>query len=304
MSRTLSVVIPTYLRPDRLRVALQSVAAQTLAPDEVVVVVDGCDDESAGIARGFDALPVTTIVPERNLGNAEARNLGIAEARGEIIALLDDDDQWHADKLAVQVPLLAEELTIVSCRLEAVSEYSRFVWPRRTPGPDEAISEYLFCRRRPATGEGMAQTSTLVAPRSLFEAVPFTPGLKRYVDLDFMLRAGAAGAKLVFPEDARPLVTWSIEEDRQRISNETGWRWDLDFARERRALFTDRSYAAFLLTLASLTAARGGSRGAFLPLLREAMGSGRPSGAELAFHTANLALPLSLKRGLARLGSR
>lgn len=297
----ISVVIPTYKRPDAVCAAVRSALAQTVKPQEIIVVIDGRDRETAARLAGFgDA--VKPILPPANLGNAEARNHGIRHAKGPLIALLDDDDFWMPGKLDAQLGALrasAAEMPVVSCRLAAVSETARFVWPRRLPRAGEPIGDYLFTRKRPGTGEGLAQTSTLLAPKRLFETVPFSPGLPRYVDLDWLLTAGAEGATLTFPKEEAPLSRWSIDERRERITTSARWRWDLAFAEERKPLMTGRARAAFLLTLASLTATREGDRSAFLPLLRRALAAGRPSAAELAFHAGNLALPFSVKDVLA-----
>jgi glycosyltransferase involved in cell wall biosynthesis len=299
---SVSAVIPTYRRPDLVIEAVRSVLAQTRPPEETIVVVDGLDQETVDALRPFASQGVRTIVPDQNLGNAEARNRGINEATGEWIALLDDDDLWFETKLETQLAALSRLDTkepILSHRFEAVNEEARFVWPRRLPEPGQHVSEYLFCRRSPSTGEGGAQTSTLLARRELFLRVPFMSGLRRYVDLDWMLRAAEAGATLHFAGGDEPLSRWMMEAGRARISNETGWRWDRQWIRHRRHLVTDRAYAAFLLTLPSLTAARAGDASALLPLIGEAVRTHRPSAGELAFHLANLSLPRPVKGWLA-----
>ncbi len=95
----ISVVIPAYNAADFLADALASVAAQTVAPFEVIVVDDASVDETAEIAMRAGAHVVRL---ERNGGVAAARNAGIAIARAPWIAFLDADDLWHADKLAAQ----------------------------------------------------------------------------------------------------------------------------------------------------------------------------------------------------------
>lgn len=297
----ISVVIPTFRRPGRVTRAVADALGQTLEDIEVVVVVDGLDEETRAALEAIHDQRLRVLLPPRNLGNAGARNFGIAAARGEWIALLDDDDAWAAEKLAVQMDAAEASsvpLPLVSCRLIARHERARYAWPRRLPGSSQPISEYLFCRRRPSTGEGLVQTSTILAPKALFEAVPFDEALSRYVDLDWVLRAGQRGdVGLVFAGRA-PLATWSIDEDRPRISNEADWRWDVEWIRARRHLVTKRAYGAYLLTLASIRARRAEDRSAFWPLLREALAEGRVSPAELAFHLGNALLPPSLRERL------
>jgi glycosyltransferase involved in cell wall biosynthesis len=306
VSPRVSVVIPTYNRPDELRQAVSSVFTQSFEDFEVVVTVDG-KGATAPPLGGFPADRLRVLTPGRQLGNAEARNHAIRAARGELIALLDDDDLWMPEKLARQVAFYeaqGEPKLIVSCPFEVRSEHERLLWPQRRPMTGEPLSEYIFCRRRSVAVEGAVQTSTLLAAKALFEEVPFDKELPRMVDLDWLLRAAEAGARLAFTESDKPLSVYAVDDSRLRVSHQARWQWEQEFARERRHLFTDRSYAAFMLTSCSLAASRAGKPGAFLPLLRTAVSEGRPSLAELAFHTANTALPLPLKRRLAALLAR
>jgi GT2 family glycosyltransferase len=89
----ISVVIPTYNRPDRLVHCLRALAAQEYPRDrfEVLVVDDGGDTPLAPlIARFRDALTVILVV-QPNAGPARARNHGAARARGRWLAFTDDD---------------------------------------------------------------------------------------------------------------------------------------------------------------------------------------------------------------------
>ena len=102
----ISVVIPTYKRPDLLARLLESICQQTLLPSEVIVIDDAssmdqayrsCIDQfkSRLPALHFQSLPT-------NAGAPYARNTGIRQAKGEWIALVDDDDEWLPEKLAKQ----------------------------------------------------------------------------------------------------------------------------------------------------------------------------------------------------------
>ncbi len=104
---TVSVIIPTYNRAQVLPAAVDSVLAQTVPPEEILIVDDGSSDETAAVCARFTA-PVRYIRID-NGGAGRARNIGLAEARGEWIAFLDSDDQWIPEKLAVQLAVLAEK---------------------------------------------------------------------------------------------------------------------------------------------------------------------------------------------------
>ncbi|MCP3417915.1 glycosyltransferase family 2 protein [Bradyrhizobium brasilense] len=103
----LTVIIPTYRDGDVLRRALRSVASQTLKPREVIVVDDGSGDELPdSICRENFALSINLIKLPRNLGPGAARNTGILASSEPFLAFLDADDEWHPEKLRIQMELM------------------------------------------------------------------------------------------------------------------------------------------------------------------------------------------------------
>jgi len=115
-SPRVSVVIPTYRRPQLLRRCLDAVLAQHLEPSawEVIVVDDGHDDATRSLVHRFAAraphgATVCYLRPSRGRGPAVARNAGWRVARGDIIAFTDDDTVPDPDWLvqgerAMRVP--------------------------------------------------------------------------------------------------------------------------------------------------------------------------------------------------------
>lgn len=98
----ISVVIPTYNRYEVLKRALNSVYAQTHQPTEVIVIDDGSTDATSQITEDF---PSIIYRYQENAGVSSARNLGISLCTNEWIAFLDSDDEWHEEKLALQISL-------------------------------------------------------------------------------------------------------------------------------------------------------------------------------------------------------
>jgi glycosyltransferase involved in cell wall biosynthesis len=114
----ISVIIPTFNRVHTLPRALDSVRAQTHPADEIIVVDDGSDDDTARLMA--EEYPDCRYLRQPNRGVSSARNLGIEKAHGEWIALLDSDDAWLPGKLAMQTKALAANPERRLCHTEEI----------------------------------------------------------------------------------------------------------------------------------------------------------------------------------------
>jgi CDP-glycerol glycerophosphotransferase len=93
VSARVSVVVPVYNVAAYLETCLESLAQQTMADLEVVMVDDGSTDESPEIGRRFVARDARfRLVHQANAGLGAARNTGVENATGEFVAFVDSDD--------------------------------------------------------------------------------------------------------------------------------------------------------------------------------------------------------------------
>lgn len=99
-----SVLIPTYNRSALLRCAVDSVLAQSYKRLQVVVVDDGStDDTAANMKKLAQRDPRVLHCPNRyDKGSAGARKTGLEEVKGNLIAFLDDDDEYLPAKIAYE----------------------------------------------------------------------------------------------------------------------------------------------------------------------------------------------------------
>ena len=102
-----SVIVPTFNRRDHVKHAIDSVVAQTVSVDEIIVVDDGSTDGTPEAIHGHYGSRVA-VFTQANAGVSAARNRGIREARGEWVAFLDSDDSWFPSKIERQVEALAK----------------------------------------------------------------------------------------------------------------------------------------------------------------------------------------------------
>lgn len=104
-----SVVISTYQRADLCERALRSVLSQSEPPLEVLVCDNGSTDATEARMREWARADerVRYLRTDVNSGTpATTRNIGAEHARGELVAFLDDDDEWLPGKLAAQCAAL------------------------------------------------------------------------------------------------------------------------------------------------------------------------------------------------------
>ena len=101
-----SVIVPTYHRPERLRVALKSLAQQSFQDYEVIVVNDAGDSVETVVAEMNHSGRLTLINHDRNRGLATSRNTGLRHAKGKYVCYLDDDDRYLPDHLETLVSFL------------------------------------------------------------------------------------------------------------------------------------------------------------------------------------------------------
>lgn len=106
LSPLVSIVLPTYNRSHLLPRAIASVSSQTYSHFELIVVDDGSSDGTLAFLQRLRDTRTRFIRLDKNMGACRARNLGIRQSRGELIAFLDSDDEWHPTKLEKQLALI------------------------------------------------------------------------------------------------------------------------------------------------------------------------------------------------------
>jgi len=103
----LSVLMPIYdgERPEFLRQSLESLVAQTIRADEIVIVKDGLlGDELECVLTSYEnVLPMVAVQLEKQVGLGPALSAGLGECRNELIARMDSDDVCAAHRFENQI---------------------------------------------------------------------------------------------------------------------------------------------------------------------------------------------------------
>jgi glycosyltransferase involved in cell wall biosynthesis len=186
-----SIVLPLYNGAQYIEATLASIGAQTHRDAELIVVNDGSTDASPEMvarSRESAAMPVlqtARIVTQDNQGVAAARNRGIAEARGAWIALIDQDDLWHPDKLAQQLAALAARPAARWC----YSAFVRFYDSGREVPKDDGADDRTETWRRLLGGQLFIPPAAALVAREVCAAVAgFDSAFVPSDDWDFFLK--------------------------------------------------------------------------------------------------------------------
>lgn len=200
MNLPISVVIPAYNAEPFLKAAIESVLRQSVPPLEVLVVDDGSTDGTASLARSIEGV---RYVHQENRGVSAARNRGIAEASGRFIALLDADDAWREDKLAVQMARLRDGAFAYSARTET-DAHLRPILLVESDRTVPVLEGLLFY------GNVVGTPSSVIAPReALLEAGGFDLKLSMCADWDMWIRLALTLDAVYSPE---PLLLYRVHE--------------------------------------------------------------------------------------------
>lgn len=114
MNKLVSIIIPTYKRPETLSRAINSVLNQTYRPIEIFVVDDNDPnteyrESTEMVMKGYVNNPLITYIKhEKNKNGSAARNTGARYSKGAYLAFLDDDDEYLPTKIEAQVNRLEE----------------------------------------------------------------------------------------------------------------------------------------------------------------------------------------------------
>jgi glycosyltransferase involved in cell wall biosynthesis len=115
-----SVIIPTYNRPDTLKRAIQSIKSQTYQSIEIIIVDDNSTADVDPVVSSLDN--AVLLKNDENRGAPYSRNKGFKASKGDYVNFLDDDDEILPTKIEKQVKLFQDSsksnLGVVTCDVE------------------------------------------------------------------------------------------------------------------------------------------------------------------------------------------
>ena len=223
MSDLVSVIIPTYSRPEFICRAIDSVLEQTYPNIEIIVVDDngrGTDNQlltQQTLYRYISQNKISYIVHDYNKNGSAARNTGLKASQGVYVNFLDDDDILFPQKIEHQVSVLkktSDDVGAAYCNYE--------LWSKGRNGKirKNVTKNYLEGRflREYLLGNCSFNTSSILFKK---KAVLFIDGFdesfKRHQDYELMVRF-FRHFEIVLTEKA-PLLIYDASNKRINIPN-------------------------------------------------------------------------------------
>jgi glycosyltransferase involved in cell wall biosynthesis len=186
LSPKVSVIIPSYNRANYIADTIKSVQDQTYENWEVIILDDGSDDNTEEIVEQISDSRVHFIKAGR-IGIVSAiKNLGISKSSGELIAFIDSDDLWAAEKLEKQVVALQQYPEAGFCltngyNFKNVDEPLEFFYKQN----EGLICDNIFfsCFKSEVAGF----TQALMFRRECINAAGLFKETKPFSDIDFII---------------------------------------------------------------------------------------------------------------------
>lgn len=164
----ISVVVPMFNVEKYIEQSIQSVLAQTYHNFELILVDDGCSDNTLKLVKQFDDHRIR-LIQQQNRGLSGARNTGIEASRGFYIAMLDADDYWAPEKLAKHLHHLNTnpDVGVSYCPSLFVDEEGELLGIGQFPKLNNVTKQHIFCRNPVGNG------SAAVIRRSLLNSIGY-----------------------------------------------------------------------------------------------------------------------------------
>lgn len=219
-----AVIIPAYNPGNHLRSALKSVVGQSSHDWECVVVDDGSDEDLSWVTT---VDPRVRLHRQRNAGTSAARNAGLALTSAPLVAYLDQDDEWTAEKLERQVGVFGDPQIGVSDTNARIVREGRQI--------ANSYNEHDGTYDGLIAGGSMILSTMMARREAIVASGGFNPCLRIMQDYDLYLRITLLGWRA-------ERVTDELALYRLHDSNTSADYWRA--VHEHRAVLTEHQFSA------------------------------------------------------------
>lgn len=221
-----SAIITTHNRKELAVAAIDSVLSQTYTALELIVVDDASDYDTSNYIKKKsvqDNFTYIYIDPSKSCGGNRARNIGINASKGDLVAFLDDDDEWMPEKIEAQVEFLDSHLDygVVSCLRIKEIDFKTRIPERNNKIVGDIHTEIFTCIPY--------LTSTLMIRREILKSIGgFDETLQFWQEYDLAIRY--AQCTMVGCLDKYLCLYRVIHSDKNRLTNKLdGWEKTVEY---------------------------------------------------------------------------
>ena len=211
-----SVLMSTFHKdsPDQFREALDSLRAQSVPANEIVIVEDGpLTDELYEIIGDYRIdMPIKRIPLKENKGLGNALNIGLKACNHDIVCRMDTDDICDERRFEKQVKFLVDnpEVDIVGSWVKDIDEEGKVIGERTFPTSHESIYDIIWTCP-------FAHPTVAYRRDAILKIGSYRTDIKRRQDYDLWMRAAAEG--LLFANIPEYLLFYRFTDDYYKKNN-------------------------------------------------------------------------------------
>jgi glycosyltransferase involved in cell wall biosynthesis len=216
MQYEFSIIVPTYNRGDKLKIALDSLVNQSFKNFEVIICDDGSIDNTEIIVNNYTQSLNLVYLKNTNWGGpARPRNLGISKSSGKWVCFLDSDDWWYPNKLEYcseytnQNDFIYHYLDVYNSKLNKIINKKIGL---------NFIGNMLNCLL--VKGNCIPNSSVLINRKVLLKAGKFSEDKSKIAieDFDLWLRVAQITNKFKFINKSLGVYNWENDTNISQIS--------------------------------------------------------------------------------------
>ncbi len=222
----ISTIIPAFNRGNLIGATLDSILSQSRPPDEIIVVDDGSNDDTADIVSGY--APSVRLLRQANCGAGGARNYGFTESSGDVIHFMDSDDILCPGTYEKQLSLISAGADFVygpwlKTKIDGkVIKPEPYVLQQKSLPPHESAALLTV-----SLGWVTVLQPCLLARSLVDRAGPYRCDLKPSEDTEFLFRLTRSARKMDHSQDS--ILLYRVHPEGQ-ISEQNSERRKVDSA--------------------------------------------------------------------------
>lgn len=185
----ISILLATYNGEKYIKQSIDSIVQQAFPYWELLIGLNGTTDNTRDILKEYDDRRIKIFDYGDDKGKAKTLNKLLHEANGEWLAIQDDDDIWHPDKLKIQIKYTSYNDVVGTC-IYYINENNDITYQLNLVNSDSDIKQLSL-----SGNNQVANTSAIFKKSATLENNGWREDLDGIEDFDFWLRLMRKGKR-------------------------------------------------------------------------------------------------------------